>query len=307
MYSLTTTNGDGVNVAFTIPFKFQSQSELSVEVGGVPASIDYVSGGVVYLTEPPAAGLLVQIKRTTDLSERAVDFASTAHLKETDLDNSNLQVFYALQEAYDRASQSIALSSDNTYDAQGQRISDVGHPVEPSDAVTKDYVDNAPNSAKDAAEAAAAEAQAAADKLGNATVRVVDIAYGLTGYGDYNSATGVMTLYVPAGPTGATGDTGPTGAQGLQGLQGVQGVQGPEGEKGQRGDKGEQGEQGIQGLVGAQGPDGAQGPLGPTALGLAFGRFVIDPTTGMLQCQYHGTTSDNDFTINANGELEVTY
>jgi|TARA_B110000908_G_scaffold126000_1_gene147777 hypothetical protein len=46
--------------------------------------------------------------------------------------------------------------------------------------------------------------------------------------------------------------------------------------------------------------------MGPTALGLAFGTFSMNPTTGMLSIEYYGDAADQDFSINSNGELEVT-
>lgn len=361
MFSVTTAAGDGIKVAFTIPFPFQADTEISVEVDGTPVSIDHITGGVAYLVAAPSASSTVLIKRTTDIDARAVDFQAVSRLREKNLDDSNLQVFNALQEAYDRAIQSINVRFDGQYDAQGNRIVNVADPLAAQDAATKAYVDDAPNGALAAAQAARDVAIAEGAKLANATINVLDLPYGSDGYGTYDSVNGIMSLHIPAGPAGAIGPVGPEGPQGIQGVQGIQGIPGdqgltgmdgpqgnigPTGPVGPRGDQGltgntgsqgiqgvtgdqgptgatgptgpqgpdgplgpdgPQGTQGIQGPVGPVGPDGAQGPLGPTALGLAFGRFVIDPATGILQCQYHGTTSDNDFTINANGELEVTY
>ena len=53
------------------------------------------------------------------------------------------------------------------------------------------------------------------------------------------------------------------------------------------------------------GPQGPQGNMGSTPLGLAFGRMGIS-STGILQVEYYGSASDNDFSINANGELIVS-
>ena len=135
----------------------------------------------------------------------------------------------------------------------------------------------------------------------------------------------------PQGPVGEAGVMGPTGSQGVQGEKGDTGEQGPigsqgpigatgqEGPIGPTGPIGPQGQQGIQGALGDKGPTGYQGPLGPqgsvgdqgpmgpTALGLAFGRFNIDSTTGELQVEFYGDADDQDFSINSNGELEVTF
>lgn len=135
------------------------------------------------------------------------------------------------------------------------------------------------------------------------------------------------------GDKGDTGERGPDGAQGLQGPQGLQGVQGevgprgeqgiqgitgpagPAGEQGVTGARGPQGPQGLQGEKGEKGDPGEPGPAGPkgdpgditTALDATFIQFVVDGD-GDLALNYTGTAQpDADFSINADGELEVKY
>lgn len=135
------------------------------------------------------------------------------------------------------------------------------------------------------------------------------------------------------GDKGDTGERGPDGAQGLQGIQGPQGVQGaagprgeqgiqgitgpagPAGEQGVTGARGPQGPQGLQGEKGEKGDPGEPGPAGPkgepgditTALDATFIQFVVDGD-GDLALNYTGTAQpDADFSINADGELEVKY
>lgn len=135
------------------------------------------------------------------------------------------------------------------------------------------------------------------------------------------------------GDKGDTGERGPDGAQGLQGPQGLQGVQGetgprgeqgiqgitgpagPAGEQGATGARGPQGPQGLQGEKGEKGDPGEPGPAGPkgepgditTALDATFIQFVVDGD-GDLALNYTGTAQpDADFSINADGELEVKY
>ena len=135
------------------------------------------------------------------------------------------------------------------------------------------------------------------------------------------------------GDKGDTGERGPDGAQGLQGPQGLQGVQGeagprgeqgiqgitgpagPVGEQGVTGARGPQGPQGLQGEKGENGDPGEPGPAGPkgdpgditTALDATFIQFVVDGD-GDLALNYTGTAQpDADFSINADGELEVKY
>ena len=134
------------------------------------------------------------------------------------------------------------------------------------------------------------------------------------------------------GDKGDTGERGPEGPQGLQGPQGTQGVQGeagprgeqgiqgitgpagPAGEQGATGARGPQGPQGLQGEKGEKGDPGEPGPQGPkgetgditTALDATFIQFVVDGD-GDLALNYTGTQPDADFSINADGELEVKY
>lgn len=109
----------------------------------------------------------------------------------------------------------------------------------------------------------------------------------------------------PQGERGLQGPYGPQGVQGLRGLQGLQGLQGAQGPAGDVGPQGLSGTPGTQGEVGPPGPPGPQGNMGATPLGLAFGRMSID-TDGMLTLEYYGDADDNDFRIDANGDLYVS-
>ena len=141
---------------------------------------------------------------------------------------------------------------------------------------------------------------------------------GATGDTGSQGATGDDGPLGPTGPQGTKGTTGDTGSQGPVGDTGSLGPTGSQGPLGSTGPTGPIGPQGIQGDLGNQGPDGDQGSLGPTgsagpigamgptALGLAFGTFSMNPTTGMLSIEYYGDAADQDFSINSNGELEVT-
>jgi hypothetical protein len=46
--------------------------------------------------------------------------------------------------------------------------------------------------------------------------------------------------------------------------------------------------------------------MGTSPLGLSFGQFNLNATTGQLTIEFYGNADDQDFNINANGELEVT-
>jgi hypothetical protein len=60
----------------------------------------------------------------------------------------------------------------------------------------------------------------------------------------------------------------------------------------------------VQNIVATKGDTGTAGAAG--AGGLSFGQFSIEPVTGMLSVNYYGAAYEQDFSINSNGELEVT-
>ena len=158
--------GDGVTDTFTITFTYQSTAEISVTVDGVAETgLTFPSTTTVQLTSAPATDALVRVRRTTSLTSRSVDFASGSVLTEEDLDNSNIQVFHAAQEAIDTATDAISLDDDNKWDAQSKVIKNVATPVANNDASTKAYVDQIEidaTAAQTAAEAAQAAAQTSA-------------------------------------------------------------------------------------------------------------------------------------------------
>jgi len=131
---------------------------------------------------------------------------------------------------------------------------------------------------------------------------------GPTGDEGPQGSTGPQGTIGAAGATGSTGPTGDEGPQGSTGPQGPTGATGPTGSQGPQGNQGltgSQGPQGIQGETGVQGSQGPTGNMGSTPLGLAFGRMGIT-ADGILQMEYYGSASDNDFTISSNGYLSVS-
>ena len=161
--------GDGSTTTFSITFDYQKEAEISVTVDGTAESgITFPSSTQVELTSAPASGALVRIRRTTDLSAREVDFASGSVLTEEDLDNSNIQVFHAAQEAIDTSNDAISLDDDDKWDAQSKVIKNVADPVNANDAANKDYIDTQTTSAATSATNAANSATAAATSATNA-------------------------------------------------------------------------------------------------------------------------------------------
>ena len=140
-FSYQNYTGDNTTTQFSIPFTYQAESEISVTVDGVAETgLTFPSSSTVELTSAPATGTLVQVRRTTDLTARAVDFASGSVLTEEDLDDSSIQVFHAAQEANDRVGDTIGLDTTNRWDAGGNIIKNVGDPINNTDAVNKQFL-----------------------------------------------------------------------------------------------------------------------------------------------------------------------
>ncbi len=189
-FSYQNYTGDNTTDTFAIPFTFTAQSEISVTVDGVAETgLTFPSAASVQLTSAPATGTLVQVRRTTDLTARSVDFASGSVLTEEDLDNSNIQTFHAAQEAVDKSNDGITLGADDKWDAQSKVIKNVGTPTSNADAATKAYVDNVAGSAS----AAAASASAAATSATNAATSATNAATSET-----NAATSASTATTQA-------------------------------------------------------------------------------------------------------------
>ena len=169
-FSYQNYTGDNTTDTFAIPFTFTAQTEISVTVDGVAETgLTFPSAASVQLTSAPATGTLVQVRRTTDLTARSVDFASGSVLTEEDLDDSNIQTFHAAQEAVDKSNDGITLGVDDKWDAQSKIIKNVGTPTASTDGATKAYVDAVAGSASAAATSASAAATSATNAATSAT------------------------------------------------------------------------------------------------------------------------------------------
>ena len=133
---------DGSTTTFSIPFAYTQQADVAVFVGGTSTSFTFLSSSTISLSTAPTSGVIVRIARTTAITTRAVDFSNGAILTESDLDNSNIQVFQAAQEAIDTANASVFKDSDGKFNAQSRVIKNVADPVSAQDAVTKSWAES---------------------------------------------------------------------------------------------------------------------------------------------------------------------
>jgi hypothetical protein len=162
-YSYIEYVGDGSTDSFSIPFPYMDSAEVSVFVDGVEdTGATFLSSGLIQTSSTPATGTVVRVSRSTNITSRAVDFSSGSVLTEEDLDQSNIQVFYAAQEAIDTAGESIFKTADGKFDAQSRVIKNVADPVNANDAVNKDWAETGMSSQLNQATAQATSASSSA-------------------------------------------------------------------------------------------------------------------------------------------------
>ena len=147
--TITTYIGNGTQTDFSIPFDYLKKSFIKVTVDGTlltggdygDTSVDYyfLDNTTVRLKVAPASEAEVIIRRYTSATERIVSFEDASILKATDLDTSQLQSFHIAEEARDVINDAMVTDSDGNWDAQGNRIVNVGDPVDGGDAINLDW------------------------------------------------------------------------------------------------------------------------------------------------------------------------
>lgn len=138
--------GDGTTVDFTVPFDYLKKTFVKVILDNADlkggdygdTSVDYyfLDDTTVRLKTAPASGSELTIRRYTSATDRVVTFKDASILKATDLDTSQLQAFHIAEEARDIINDALVKDRDGNWDAKGNRIVNVGDPVDENDAMT---------------------------------------------------------------------------------------------------------------------------------------------------------------------------
>jgi hypothetical protein len=188
-YSFISYTGNGSTTDFSITFPYLAPYMVFVFVDGVQKTngVDYtiISSSIIRFTVAPSNGAVITIKRSSSPNVRLTNFQDSSILTEEALDFDSNQTFYVAQEAFDAAANAIQLTNDNTYSANSRRISNLLSPVNPSDAIPKDYADNyyggasavaAASSASQAASSASAAATSASQAASSASAAAASAA-----------------------------------------------------------------------------------------------------------------------------------
>lgn len=138
--------GDGTTTDFTVPFDYLAKKFVRVSLGSRvlqggdygDTSKDYyfLDKTTVRLKVPPQAGEVLTIRRYTSATDRVVSFKDASVLKATDLDVSSVQTIHIAEEGRDIINDALIKDKKGNWDAKGNRITNVGTPVDDSDAMT---------------------------------------------------------------------------------------------------------------------------------------------------------------------------
>lgn len=140
-YSYVRFTGNGSTTNFAFSFPYLSRSHISVRVNDVITSYTFLNDSTVTVSPAPAAGTVVEVRRTTPKDTPIVNFTDGSVLLEADLDLLATYNLYVAQEAFDSNDLSIQENYLGQFDAENKRIINVADPTAAQDAATKAYAD----------------------------------------------------------------------------------------------------------------------------------------------------------------------
>lgn len=140
-YSYAVYTGNGTNDQFTVSFPYIRKEHVVASVNYVSATFTWVNDSVIQLDSVPANAARVEVRRVTPVTAPLVDFADGSTLVAADLDTVALQQTYINQEQDDQIQDGVFINAQGLLDAGGQRITNVGNPVNAQDVATKSWVE----------------------------------------------------------------------------------------------------------------------------------------------------------------------
>lgn len=157
--------GNGNTTAYSVPFSYRAQEDVTVTLNGVATTAFTYNGAGTQITfnTAPALNVAIEIRRTTSQGTKLVDYASGSVLTESDLDTDSDQAFFMAQEAIDDSGDVIKISATNfQWDAQNKRLTNVADPTSAQDAATKNWSETSMSSQLAQATTKASEAATSA-------------------------------------------------------------------------------------------------------------------------------------------------
>jgi len=141
-YSYFEYLGDGVTKNFTSPL-YINQDHITVYVGSQSVSFTWINSSTVQLVSAPLSGVKVKVTRTTPVNTKLVDFQNGSVLDEVSLDSNTDFLLYAVQESVDKSANSLGKDINGNFDASGNRVVNVGNPLNSNDAVNMSFTQTA--------------------------------------------------------------------------------------------------------------------------------------------------------------------
>lgn len=146
--------GNGSTTDFNVPFDYlakkfvkvtvDSREKLGGDYGDTTKDYFFVDKTTIRFNTAPASGTEIIIRRYTSATDRIVSFKDASVLKAKDLDVSTIQTIHIAEEGRDIINDALIVDKEGNWDAKGNRIVNVGDPIDDNDAITlKFYKDDA--------------------------------------------------------------------------------------------------------------------------------------------------------------------
>jgi hypothetical protein len=165
-----TYTGNGSTVLYSLSFPYLEQTDVKVSVNGtIVTNYIFATASSIQFLTAPSAGAAIVIYRETYSDETSATIFPGSAIKAADLNNNFTQILYVAQEVVARAVSTLGSTMSGILNMGGFRITNLGSPVNSTDASTKAYVDTNVGAVSASATAAAASASAAATSASNAS------------------------------------------------------------------------------------------------------------------------------------------
>lgn len=154
----------GSTTDYAVSFPYIDEDDVKATVDGEEVDYTLPTSNIVRFDVAPTG--FVEIYRSTNLSEPIVSYTDGSVEQAANFNLSNLQILYAMQEAYDRSLRSPFMQT-GVVDFEGSRLVNASDPEADTDVATQGYVDTVIAAgivtASDTASAAAALSTEAAE------------------------------------------------------------------------------------------------------------------------------------------------
>lgn len=141
-YSYATYLGTGSLTYFTVPFPYLDKADIKITVDTNPVTFTWLNDSTINITPAPALDTKILISRDTQKDSLLVDYNDGSVLTEKDLDTSNKQVFFVVQETLDNTT--LSLTDFNSFVIEAGEYASQAYTYE---RLAYDHKENASDSA----------------------------------------------------------------------------------------------------------------------------------------------------------------